>query len=224
VTPGTVVVMFTHASRLDARTRTIRAFASVGCPVAHVQMQYESPKQARNRLNALAAVRAGARIARDIEASAILVIEDDVMPASTLADWLAFLEATEDRVVTLYCPNFISARTHPPGLRRWAIGNGRAPASRVVTAQALPQWWGSQALWVPLRVADGIIADPAFAVHERGHGPWDITLRHHLLARGESLGMTVPNIVQHQHVRNLIAPRKPVHKSLAYHPTAPAPT
>jgi len=215
--------MFTHASRLEPRTRTIRAFAAVGCPVAHVQMQYEAPKQARNRLNALAATKAAVGIARDVGATAILVIEDDIEPASTLAAWLAFLERTEDRVVTLYCPHQISVRTHPAGLRRWAVGNGRAPESRVVTARDLSTWWGSQALWIPLRVADGIIADPLFARQERAHGPWDITLRHHLLARHEMLGMTVPNIVQHQHVRNLIVPRKQAHRSVAFLADAPAP-
>jgi len=216
--------MFTHASRLNERTRTIRSFAAVGCPVAHVQMQYEAPKQSRNRRNALASLSAAVRIARDVNARAVLLIEDDVEPAVTLPEWLAFLEATESRAVTLYCPNFISARTHPAGLRRWAIGNGRAPASRVVTARGLPQWWGSQALWFPLEVADRVIADPRFERSDRSVGPWDIALRAHWLARGDSLGMTVPNIVQHQPARNLITPQKQVHRSLAFLATAPAPT
>ena len=224
MTPGTVVSMFTHASRLDARTRTIRAFAAAGCPVAHVQMQYETPKQARNRMNARAALARAVALAREVNAVGVLLIEDDVTPTSTLADWLAHLEARESRAVTLYCPHFITTRTHPPGLRRWAVGNGRPPESRVVTVQNLPQWWGSQALWFPLAVADRVLTDPRFQAHERGDGPWDVALRKHLVAHGDTLGMTVPNIIQHQHVRNLIAPRKPVHRSLAFLENAPAPT
>jgi len=221
--PSAVVSMYTHASRLDPRTRTIRAFARVGCPVAHVQMQYEAPRQARNRLNARAALAAGVSIAREVGVNSVLLIEDDVLPASSLAGWLAHLAAREDRVVTLYCANRITVRTHPRDLRRWAIGNGRPPTSRVVTARALDTWWGAQALWIPLRIADGVLADERFLVRERGDGPWDVALRRHLLARGESLGMTVPNIVQHQPERNLIVPRKPRHHSLAFHECAPPP-
>ena len=223
MTPGTVVSLYSHASRLDARTRTIRAFAAVGCPVAHVQMQYEPPKQVRNRLNARAGLAAGVRIARDINATGVLLIEDDVLPASTLAGWLAHLEAHEDRVVTLYCPDLISVRTHPAGLRRWAVGNGRPPTSRVVTARDLPVWWGAQALWFPLAIADGVLADERFKLFERADGPWDIALRHHMVALGMTLGMTVPNVVQHQPVRNLITPRKALHRSVAFLATAPPP-
>jgi len=186
-------------------------------------MQYEAPKQARNRMNARAGLAAGVRIARDINAVAVLLIEDDVLPASTLAGWLAHLEAHEDRVVTLYCPDVISVRTHPAGLRRWAAGNGRAPASRVVTARDLPVWWGAQALWFPLWAADGVLADDRFTREERGDGPWDVALRHHMVARGMTLGMAVPNVVQHQPVRNLITPRKAMHRSVAFLASAPPP-
>jgi len=222
--PGTVVTMFTHASRLSERTRTIRAFAAVGCPVAHVQMQFETPRTARNRRNALAAVTNGARIALEVGATGVLVIEDDILPARTLRDWLAYLEATQDRAVTLYVPNHISVRTHPRDVRRWAMGNGRPPESRVATARNLPQWWGSQAIWLPLRIADRIIGDATFAAHEMGVGPWDIALRKHLERHGETLGLAIPNIVQHTGARNLRIPRKPVHRSIAFSEGAPAPT
>lgn len=223
MTPGTVVSLYSHVNRLEPRTRTIRAFAAVGCPVAHVQMQYEPPRQARNRLNARAGLAAGVRIAREVNATGVLLIEDDVLPASTLAGWLAHLEAHEDRVVTLYCPNYITVRTHPAGLRRWAVGNGRAPDSQVVTVREQPTWWGAQALWFPLWAADGVLANDRFLREELADGPWDIALRKHMIARDMTLGMTVPNVVQHQPVRNLITPRKAMHRSVAYHASAPPP-
>ena len=223
--PGTVVVMFSHVSRESVREVTIREFARVGCPVAHVELQVKPPRQARNRRNAWCALRHAAReVAPFVGARGVLVIEDDVTPAETLPEWLAYLEAHEERPVSLYCPSIVAVERHPPGLRRWAKGHGAPPTSRVVDMQNQRVWWGSQAVWFPLEWARIISDDWRFGIHERGLGPWDYAIRAVFTERGATLGLAVPNVVQHRGERNVINPRKQTHKSASFLSAAPAPT
>jgi hypothetical protein len=219
---NTVVAMFTHASRETVRNRTIEAFHAAGVPIHHVQVQTERPKQAMNRRNAWTALKyAAERIAPKSNATGILLIEDDILPAGTLADWLRHLERTETRIVTLYVPTekFLPDRYHPlvRGTSR------REPDSVIATIQHLHGWWGSQALWIPMAWANILKNDPRMQPFEHGVGPFDHAVRAILQERGATMGVCVPLPIQHVGEPNLITPSKRPHSSRAFRSGAPAP-
>jgi hypothetical protein len=219
---STVVAMFTHSSRETVRNRTITAFQSADVPVHHVQVQTERPKAALNRRNAWQALKyAMEHVAPKRNATAILLIEDDITPASTLSSWLSYLEQNETRITTLYSPveRFFPERYQP--LARGT--NRRDPASAIVTVQDLRGWWGSQALWIPLPWAKILKDDSRMQIWEHGLGPWDHAVRKILLERDATMGLCVPLPIQHDGVPNLITPTKRPHSSRAFRPDALAP-
>lgn len=183
--------MYSHARRKDIRAESLRAFDAVGLPVDHVRVQTAPPSQPENRKNAWRALQDA------FDGSDILLLEDDVIPADTLGGWLAYLQAREDRPVSL----FASARHfYPPD-------SLKDRTSRVVTLQSLRAWYGSQAVYMPARIVERVLADPAFLDPElapwekatRGAGgPFDRAFREHLQGHGEAMGLTIPNVVQHR--------------------------
>jgi len=219
---STVVAMFTHASRATVRAKTIEAFSEVGVPIDHVQEQKEPPKKAMNRRNAWAALKNAVELhAGKANAKAVLLIEDDITPAATLAAWLRYLEEHETRITSLYSP---VARFFPERYQPLAKGTARRdPDPAVVTVQDLRGWWGSQALWIPLTWATILKNDPRMQHWEYGLGPWDIAVRHILLERGATMGLCVPLPVQHDALSNLITPSKRPHFSRAFRPSVPPP-
>lgn len=224
MTVGTVVVMFSHERREDARAATIRDFAEVGCPVAHVRVQEEPIGQARGRRNAWLALREAALvIAPEVSARGVLVIEDDVIPAGTLPEWLAYLEGTQDRPVSLYLPTDLQARMLTARLGRWEAERHKPVESRVVSMREPKFWWGSQAVWLPVALAERVALDARFGLRERGLGPWDYALRVAFVEAGATLGVAVPNVVQHRDERNLVVPGRRLHRSVMFDPTAAAP-
>lgn len=219
---STVVAMFSHASRATVRERTIEAFHAAGVPVHHVQVQTEAPKQAMNRRNAWTALKhAVEHLAGKMDAKAILLIEDDILPSSTLASWLEYLEQHETRITTLYSP---VERFFPERYQPLARGTSRKdPESTIVTVQDLRGWWGSQAVWIPIDWAIRLKNDARLQVWERGLGPWDHALRAILQEHGATMGMCVPLPIQHVGEPNLITPTKRPHSSRAFRQDAPAP-
>ena len=218
----TVVAMFSHTSRATVRDRTIAAFEAAGVPVDHVQIQTERAKQAMNRRNAWAALKyAVEHLAAKKDAVGILVIEDDITPASTLSSWLRYLEEHETRVTTLYSP---VERFFPERYQPLARGTSRKdPDSVIVQLQDLRGWWGSQAVWIPLPWARVLKNDQRMQVWEHGLGPWDHAIRTILLEHGASMSLCVPLPIQHDGEPNLITPTKRPHSSRAFRPSAPAP-
>ena len=219
---STVVAMFSHSSRETVRNRTIAAFSAAGVPIHHVQVQTERAKQANNRRNAWMALKyATEHLAAPANATGILIIEDDITPASTLPEWLAYIEQNETRPTTLYSP---VERFFPERYQPLARGTSRKdPASAIVTVQDLRGWWGSQAVWFPIEWARILKNDQRMQVWEHGLGPWDHAIRTILLERGATMGLCVPLPIQHDGERNVITPTKRPHSSRAYRPAAPAP-
>lgn len=218
---GTVVAMYSRDRRAEVRERTIEAFARVGCPVAHVEVQSTPPRARENRRTARAALlRAAQGIAPAVGASGVLLIEDDVVPADTLREWLEHLEATEARAVTLYAHE---PAIYPKRLARVARGERDATASEVATVANLSAWWGSQAIWFPVGLALDLVRDVRMEMWEHGLGPFDITLRVLLAERGATLGVAVPNVVQHLGLPNLVSPNRKPHTSAAFRQDASAP-
>lgn len=219
------VAIYSHALRAEVLAGTIAAFEAVGVPPDVVQVQTAAPRQVLNRLNAREAIkRALEEHVRPRDLPGILLLEDDVRPASTLAAWLGAIEATQDRPVTLYAG---LDRFYPHRIARAvAIGDRPAKRSEIVTidAENRRRWWGSQAVWIPTELAEIIVRDARIAAHERTLGPFDHALRALLAERGATLGLAVPNVVQHLEERNLVAPTKRPTRSATFQQDAPAPT
>lgn len=218
---GTVVAMYSHVTREACREATILEFARVGCPVAHVQLQSAAPRPREQRRNAWQALRAAAlTLAPSVGARGVLLVEDDVAPADTLPEWLAYLEATQTRAVTLYAH---SDRWYPLRLRRVARGERAATRSEVATVADLGTWWGSQAVWLPIALAREFAVEPRLEAHEHGLGPWDSALKAFVIERGDTLGVAVPNVVQHLAPPNLVNAGRPPHASACFVRDASAP-
>jgi len=224
--PGTIIVAYSHAARAEVMAETRAAFEAVGLSIEHVQVQTAEPRPANNRRNAWEALKHATQMVipkRGAETTGILLIEDDITPASTLPAWLPHLEAG-NVVTTLYLPNGVTRFT-PPRLEAVAAGRRKAKRSEIVpiAPDALRGWWGAQAVWLPLPFAQTIVRDLRMQAFEHGIGPWDHALRLHLQEATASLHVTIPNVVQHRALANLVVPSKRRHASLLYDESAPAP-
>lgn len=218
------IAVYSHALRAATLDLTRAAFAEVGCPIDVEQVQTDRPRQRANRRNAYQALKTTLEtIVRKEERPGILLIEDDVIPATTLSAWLAHLEATQERPVTLYTPAF--DKWYPIRLARVARGERPATKSEVATVEpaTLRGWWGSQAVWLPAAWAEIVVRDARVAAFEQTTGPWDHTLRLLIAEHGASLGVAVPNVIQHREERNLVTPAKRPSRSASFTPSAPAP-
>lgn len=220
--PRSIVVAYTHARRAETLAATLADFDAVGLPVAHVEIQTRPPKQAHNRLNAYQALKTALeRHVSPRDAPGVLLIEDDVIPSSTLPAWLEHVERTQERPVAFYTPT--SDRWYPMRLWRVARGERRASRSEICTAENLARWWGAQAVWLPTEWVRSIVLDERMQIHEHGLGPWDHALRRLILERGATLGIAVPNQVQHRQERNLVTPAKRPSRSATFENGAPPP-
>lgn len=223
--PRSVVAVFSHVRRQAELAETTAAFEAVGLPIAVTSVQTDRPRQAANRRNARAAIKLALdHHVRPLGLPGLLLIEDDVTPARTLAAWLAWIEQTEDRPVTLYTPTVEA--WYPSRLARVVAGARPASRSEIATINpaTLRRWWGSQAVWLPAEWAEIVVRDRRFAAHELTTGPWDTSLRQLIRERGATLGVAVPNVIQHRGPRNLITPTKTPSISACFNPDAPAPT
>lgn len=218
------VAAYSHARRAATLDLTRAAFADAGVPIDVEQVQTEAPTQARNRRNARAALkRSLEEHVRPRDLPGVLLIEDDVIPATTLSAWLAYLERTQERPVALYAPTI--DRFYPLRLNRVARGERPAARSEVATIEpaTLRGWWGAQAIWLPAVWAEIVVRDVRMDAHESSLGPWDHALRRLIAERGATLGVAVPNVIQHRTERNLVTPAKRPSASASFTPDAAAP-
>lgn len=219
----TVVAIYSHESRKAIREQTIADFAEVGLTPSVVKVQTDPPSQLANRLNAYFTLRMATNMH---PGKPVLLLEDDVIPARTLPAWLAYLEAHEERVVTLYtqAQHFLPAGTLPT--------KGH-PRSQVGTLEALHAFHGSQALWIPPKrgaaiLADGRFTNPKHEAWERAlrrspGGPWDRTLREHLIDHDETMGVAIPNVVEHRAPPSVVNRPHKRPTSVCFSPEAPPP-
>lgn len=220
----TVIVAYTHALRRAAMLETQQAFENAGLPIHHIRVQTEPPRQARNRRNAADAIKhALEHIAPAMNATGILIIEDDIIPSPELPAWLQLIE-DHDRPTTLYIPNGLT-RYHPQRLERVASGHRKATKGEIITMtpEALRGWWGAQAVWLPIHLARMVINDRRVQAHEHTIGPWDHALRTLLLEQSATLDVTVPDQVQHRGLPNLVLSTKRTHRSHSYDGVTPPP-
>jgi hypothetical protein len=157
-----------------------------------ITTQTTTASNAANRNNAAAA------LAQAFNGNAVLVLEDDVLLSPHARAWIEYLEATTTDVVTLYAPE---GRFYPPDVRTYVDFRRGVPPHLygVKPMRRLEQWFGAQAVWIPTRWVESILANPDFRREERDPlGPWDHALGKHLLQNDGMMRVTIPNVVQHQ--------------------------
>jgi len=219
-----VVSVFSHSSRSAILSRTLQSFADVGVPVDHVEVQIDRPKAAHNRRNAWMALKRSVEVVgRKLpNMSGVLLIEDDVTPSPHLLEWMKYLDLYEERVTTLYCP---IERVYPHRYKSFIKGTSRKdPVPAVVAVSDIRAWWGSQALWIPLPWARVFKNDQRMQVFEHGLGPWDHAVRTIMIEHNATMGLVVPNVIQHNGEPNVVNPTKRTHRSQAYRPDAMPPS
>jgi len=186
----TDVGIFTHESRVDVLAKTLDALARHNIEPRCITTDSGIGTQIKNRLNAIAALEGTYR------GNPVLLLEDDVIAGDYLPEWLAYLEANVDEVVCLLTmrPHFYSERTEVELRNRKPIRN-----SRLEVNPRLSSWWGTQAVWLPPRIIEGILADRRFRSQQRDPlGPWDHSLRHVMQEDGERMLMAFPAVFEHQ--------------------------
>lgn len=206
----TAITMQTVTSRARAAQETTDAFAAIGAPVNFTSVQTEPPS---NRMNGVNAHRA-LRLAVAAKKQAVLLIEDDLIPSSTLPEWLDYLERTQDTVVALY---LASEHFFPEELLPQARGATTPdPRPNLWPTRKLHMFWGSQAIWMPQAIAEEYLSSPRIRNDADNITTFDGELRVFLQHAGLPLLVTFPNLVQHRAYRNVINSSRQIHSSRCY--------
>lgn len=208
------VVIYTHEDRTRQLAATIRNWNAANIQITHVEHQTDTPSPARNRRNALAAMRHAMK--HHHRGNGLLMIEDDTTPNRHMRAWLEHIETQNyPGPVTLYTPNQ-TTRYAPDHLKGIMSGYDKTTTGEIFQANTPRGWWGAQAVWIPWSICNIIAADARYTTEELGIGPWDTALRTILIERDLPLFMTAPSIVQHAAGANLVAPHRQRHASASY--------
>jgi len=182
--------IFTHDTRSKVLDKTLASLARHNITPRCITTDTGVGTQIKNRLNARAALEGTYR------GNPVMLLEDDVIAGDYLPEWLAYLERHVDEVVCLLTmrPHFYQERTEVDLRNHRPIRE-----SRLEPNKRLSSWWGTQAVWLPPRITEGILADRRFKSQQRDPlGPWDHSLRLYLLEQDERMLMTFPALFQHQ--------------------------
>ena len=191
----TRVAIFSHVSRERTRKQTIASLDAVGITPDVITIQQEAGAQWRNRLNALHALSQAA------DGSPVLLLEDDVIAASTVPQWLSFLEGVN--ITTDLCVT--GAHHYPNPLGRQIMEQKYPHDSRVVPMPDLKKWWGSQAVWLPAHIVAGILAEESlFTPTHSPWGPWDHTLRKWHRDHNQPFNVAYPSVFDHLNPRSVV--------------------
>lgn len=188
----TRIGIFTHDSRPDILDRTIRSLADVGLEPHFISVDTGRGSSVKNRLNAVNALR------NTFDGNDVLILEDDVIAGRYLPEWLEYLHYNANSVTCL-----LPMKTHfyQESTEVYLRNRRERPIgpSRLEVNPQLQHWWGSQAMWLPPRIAKGILADDRFDSQEHAPlGPWDHAIRLYLLEREEDMLCAFPAVFQHQ--------------------------
>jgi hypothetical protein len=129
------------------------------------------------------------------DATHLLFTEDDVDLAPELALWLPAL-INVGAPVTLYA----SGVRHYPRSVVERLHAGAPLPEGIVPVRALADWYGTLGVVLPREVVEEVLC------WESGQPGWDTQLQHFLRATGQTLYMTVPNLVQHRGVPTVASP------------------
>lgn len=188
----TRVAIYTHATREAPLAWTLASLDSAGVQVDVITTQTAPGDNAANRRNAVTA------LSQAFDGHPVLVLEDDVLVSPHLKAWIERLEDGTQDVTTLYAAEGLF---YPPDVRTFVDFRRGVPSHLhgVQPLHRLERWYGAQAVWIPTRWVESILATPDFRREERDPlGPWDHALRKHLLQHDAGMRVVVPNVVQHQ--------------------------
>ena len=185
---GHKVHMMTVKARQAAAADTVAAFEAVSVPITHVELQVEEPSLRMNGVNYIRALLAA-------RGDDVLVIEDDLVPAKTLAAWLDWIATQDFQVpVMLYVSQ---SRWFGDTAARKAFDEGAPVKPGVVPVANLHTWWGSQAIWWPKAFTAEFLKQDRVRWLAYELGSMDVELRAYCLDRLITPLVTVPNLVQH---------------------------
>lgn len=189
---NTTVGIFSHETRTNELARTVEYLAMAGITPDVINTQTGVGSAFRNRLNAVTTLRDA------YDGRPVLLLEDDVLAGKHVTAWVEYLEYHSRDVVSLAVmkPQFYTERTEV------ALRNERTRQSgppRLEECPRLQHWWGSQAVWMPSRFVEHVLADPRITSEaDNTLGPWDHTIRRFLLEMDERLLVAFPSVFQHQ--------------------------
>lgn len=186
-------------------TSTIQDLTRIGLKPEIITVQDGSPSQAANRRNAHSA------LTKAYDGNPVLILEDDVRFNEHLKGWIKWLESNANSVTTLYA---CVGKFYPSHIRPFVERSEVLPVHLhgLHKLEGLRGFYGSQAVWIPARVADDMVNDNLFKVHEHPpYGPWDHAIRSHLQARDDIMSVVVPNLVQHKAPSSVVNRTGPRH-------------
>lgn len=187
-----------HALRDEVRARTLQDFARFGIEPL-VSRQEKKPSALHNRLNARAAIG----LARPF-AGPVLFCEDDLILADTLPQWLEHCQRI-NRVAYLY----VSKDRHYPAHLQAQIARGQELEPGLYELALPERIYGSQCIYLPQYVLEGMWRDKLFTALEPYIGPFDHYLRGYLQRIGHRPLCAAPNCVQHQAPPRLVRQANP---------------
>lgn len=183
------IVMQTCPGRNEAALLTFNAFRDVGAPFDYVQRQAEPPSLRMNGVNYSRALK----WARGHD---VLVVEDDVIPASTLPAWIEWVENQGFTVpVLLYA---WQARYFDDAEVADVFDRGGHVPTRVVPLGSMRNWSGTIAVWWPCEFHEKMMAEDRFFWEAYELEALDLELRRYCERIGVVPLVLVPNLVQHR--------------------------
>jgi hypothetical protein len=210
----TKVVMMTCPGRNEAALETFNAFRDVGAPFDLVHRQSEAPSLRMNGVNYTRALKA-------MRGHDVLVVEDDIVPANTLAAWIEWIENQGFTVpVLLYA--WQARYFDDPEIAAAFDAGGPAP-HRVVRLGALRNWSGTQAVWWPREFHETMMREERFFWEAYELDAMDLELRKYCIERGITPLVVVPNLVQHRDYARITGGGAP-HKTRLFDADAMPPT
>jgi len=145
--------IFTHDTRQAVLDKTLASLARHNITPRAITTDTGVGTQIKNRLNARAALEGTYR------GNPVMLLEDDVIAGDYLPEWLTYLERNVDEVVCLLTmrPHFYQEQTEVDLRNRRPIRE-----SRLEPNKRLSSWWGTQAVWLPPRITEGMKLAAAF--------------------------------------------------------------
>lgn len=197
------LVMMTCPGRSEAALETFNAFKDVGAPFDLVQRQAEPPSLRMNGVNYTRALKA-------MRGHDVLVVEDDITPANTIAAWIEWIE-NQGFTVPVLLYSWQARYFDDPEVAAAFDAGGPAP-QRVVPLGAMRNWSGTIAVWWPREFHEKMIAEERFFWEAYELDAMDLELRRYCLERGITPLIVVPNLVQHRDYARITGGGAP-HKS-----------
>ena len=188
----TDIGIYTHESRRHELAITMQSLEALDLHAKYVSLQTTPGSQTNNRLNAFNALK------NTFNDRNVLILEDDVIAGFRTREWIEYLNF-HSRDVTCMLPMKPEFYSEPTEI---ALRNQRKRERLQSALEVNPRvhhWWGSQAVWIPARIAELILNDERFTdENDKWLGPWDHAIRKILLENNERMLVTLPAVFQHQ--------------------------